>query len=260
MLFLKGGRHLWTPFSQSFSDKNEKFLCSSERKFPELFKTHPTFVYSPFLVPSMAFQTQRGVFFWDTLYILFKKVKDWNLENEVRMNLRSGSEEFDMKTVSLFRIQNPNLIRIDPPLSSLSGWMDVVMCIMSRVPVECVIYCEEDRPRLQASDWPQLITWPQYWLLIGQFSCHKVVSLADRVQRWTDDPDFSPLPHILKSGPALANQRAWSAILWPMRGPDGLVCRTFPCRFVTLGLTPAPDQGDPNTINPGIVRGSLNYL
>ena len=38
-------------------------MCSSERKFPELFKTHPTFVYSPLLVPSMACQTQRGVFF-----------------------------------------------------------------------------------------------------------------------------------------------------------------------------------------------------
>ena len=56
-------RHLWTHFSQSFSDKNEEFLCSSERKFPELFKTHPTFVYSPLLGPSMACQTQRGVFF-----------------------------------------------------------------------------------------------------------------------------------------------------------------------------------------------------
>ena len=57
------GGHLWTHFSQSFSDKNEEFLCSSERKFHELFKTHPTFVYSPLLVPSMACQTQRGVFF-----------------------------------------------------------------------------------------------------------------------------------------------------------------------------------------------------
>ena len=63
MPFLKGGRHLWTHFSQFFSDKNEEFLCPSERKFPELFKTHPTFVYSPHLVPSMACQTQRGVFF-----------------------------------------------------------------------------------------------------------------------------------------------------------------------------------------------------
>ena len=54
MPFLKRGRHLWTHFSQSFSDKNEGFLCSSERKFPELFKTHPTFVYSLLLVPSVA--------------------------------------------------------------------------------------------------------------------------------------------------------------------------------------------------------------
>ena len=37
-------------------DKNEEFLCLSERKFPELFKTHPTIVYSPLLVPSMACQ------------------------------------------------------------------------------------------------------------------------------------------------------------------------------------------------------------
>ena len=126
-----------------------------------------------------------------TKYILFKKVKDWNLENEVRMNLRSGSEEFDMKTISLFRIQNPNLIRIDPPLSSLSGWMDVVMCIMSRVPEECVIYCEEDSP-----DYRPLIGHNWSRDLNTGFLLVKVVSLADRVQRWTDDPDFSPLPHI----------------------------------------------------------------
>ena len=63
MPFCKGGRHLWTHFSQSFSDKIEEFLCSSERKFPELFKTHLTFVHSPLLGPSLACQTQTGVFF-----------------------------------------------------------------------------------------------------------------------------------------------------------------------------------------------------
>ena len=63
MPFLKGGRHLWTHFSQTFSDKNEEFLCSSERKFPELFKTHPPFVYCPLLVHSMACQTLITVFF-----------------------------------------------------------------------------------------------------------------------------------------------------------------------------------------------------
>ena len=38
-------------------------MCSSERKDPELFITHLTFVYSPLLGPSMACQTQTGVFF-----------------------------------------------------------------------------------------------------------------------------------------------------------------------------------------------------
>ena len=63
MPFLKGGRHLWPHFSQSFSDKNEEFLCSSERKFPEFCKTHPTFVSRPLLVASMARQTLSSVFF-----------------------------------------------------------------------------------------------------------------------------------------------------------------------------------------------------
>ena len=35
-------------------DKNEVFLCSSDWKFPEFFKTHPTFVISPVLMPFMA--------------------------------------------------------------------------------------------------------------------------------------------------------------------------------------------------------------
>ena len=63
MPFYHGGRHLWPHFSQSFSVKNGKFLCSSERKFPEVFKTHQAFVYCPLLMPSMAHQTQNCVFF-----------------------------------------------------------------------------------------------------------------------------------------------------------------------------------------------------
>ena len=74
MPFLRGGRHLWTHFSQSFFDKNEEFLCLSERKFPELFQTHPTFVYSPLLGPSMACQTQTGVFFETPCISICKKV------------------------------------------------------------------------------------------------------------------------------------------------------------------------------------------
>ena len=117
------------------------------------------------------------------------------------------------------------------------------MCIMCRVPVECVIYCDEDRPRLQASDWPELITWPQYWLLIGQFDAtkapHWLIVSRDELMTLISPP--ASYFQLAKSGPGLANQRA------PLPAPDqsearvwlaGLVCRTFPCRFVTLGLTP----------------------
>ena len=41
-------------FLGRFFDKNEEFLCSSDGKFPEFFKTHPTFVISPILMPFMA--------------------------------------------------------------------------------------------------------------------------------------------------------------------------------------------------------------
>ena len=61
--FSQGGWRLWPHFSQTFSDKNEEFLCSSERKFPEFCKTHPTFVSRPLLVASMAHQTLSSVFF-----------------------------------------------------------------------------------------------------------------------------------------------------------------------------------------------------
>ena len=92
MLFLKGGRHLWTHFSQSFSDKNEEFLCSSERKFPELFKTHPTFVYSPLLVPSTVVWTLIHLFFgtpcifWTSFYWPSVKRKGRVWENNIRMS------------------------------------------------------------------------------------------------------------------------------------------------------------------------------
>ena len=38
-------------------------MCSSERKFPEFCKTHPTFVSRPLLVASTARQTLSSVFF-----------------------------------------------------------------------------------------------------------------------------------------------------------------------------------------------------
>ena len=59
-----GGNHVWPRFYQLFYHQNGEFLCSLERKFPEFFKTHPTFVFSPLLMPSMACQTLIPLFFW----------------------------------------------------------------------------------------------------------------------------------------------------------------------------------------------------
>merc|ERR1712016_290654 len=42
----EGVRHLLPHFSQPFFHKIIMFLCLLERKFPELFKTHPTFFSS----------------------------------------------------------------------------------------------------------------------------------------------------------------------------------------------------------------------
>ena len=50
-------------FLSCFFCKNGNFLCSLERKFPDFFKTHPTFVFSPILMPSMACQTLIPLFF-----------------------------------------------------------------------------------------------------------------------------------------------------------------------------------------------------
>ena len=91
--FSQGGRHLWPHFSQSFSDKNEEFLCSSERKFPEFCKTHPTFVSRPLLVPSMAHQTLSSVFFGTPCTYFNPLIKKFltkqnmfiTLENEIEM-------------------------------------------------------------------------------------------------------------------------------------------------------------------------------
>ena len=62
-LFSRGVKHLWPHFSQSFSDKNEEFLCSSERKFPEFSKTPPTFIHRSLLMPSTAVWTLINLFF-----------------------------------------------------------------------------------------------------------------------------------------------------------------------------------------------------
>ena len=50
-------------FLDRFVHKNGDILCSLVRKSPEFFKTHPTFVFSPLQVPSIAHQTRITVFF-----------------------------------------------------------------------------------------------------------------------------------------------------------------------------------------------------
>ena len=133
------------------------------------------------------------------------------------------------------------------------------MCIMCRVPEECVIYCDEDSPRLQASDWPELITWPQYWLLIGQFSAsntsHWLIVSRDELMTL-----ISLLCLIFPVSQVRTRRDQSEGCVsshWPIRGPAELVCRTFPCRFVTLGLTPAAEEGDPNTINLRLGRENI---
>ena len=61
--YFEGGSHVWPYFSLTVFHKNGEFLCSLERKKPELSKTHPTFVFRPLLVPFMAYWTRITVFF-----------------------------------------------------------------------------------------------------------------------------------------------------------------------------------------------------
>ena len=61
--FYGEGSQLWAVISQTFLGKNTKFLCSLDWKFPEFFKTHPTFVCSFLLKASRSFWTLTSVFF-----------------------------------------------------------------------------------------------------------------------------------------------------------------------------------------------------
>ena len=61
--FYGEGSQLWAFISQTFLGKITKFLCSLEWKFPEFFKTHPTFICSSLFKASRSLWTQRGVFF-----------------------------------------------------------------------------------------------------------------------------------------------------------------------------------------------------
>ena len=57
-------------FLSHFFTSSQEFLYSLERKKPEVFKTHPTFVFRPLLVVVMNHLNEDHSFFWDTLYIL----------------------------------------------------------------------------------------------------------------------------------------------------------------------------------------------
>ena len=54
---------LWAFITQALLAKNTKFLCPLDWKFPEFFKTHPTFICSSFLRASRSIWTLTGVFF-----------------------------------------------------------------------------------------------------------------------------------------------------------------------------------------------------
>ena len=55
--------------------KNTKFLCSLDWKFPEFFKTHPTFICSSFLRASDAFKHKRAFFLGDPVYLFLVALK-----------------------------------------------------------------------------------------------------------------------------------------------------------------------------------------
>ena len=57
------GSQLWAFISQSFLDKNTKFLCSLDWKFAEFFKTHQTFIFRPLPRPVMGIKALIPVFF-----------------------------------------------------------------------------------------------------------------------------------------------------------------------------------------------------
>ena len=69
--------------SLTFLGKITKFLCSLEWKFPEFFKTHPTFICSSFLRPLGSFE-HKGAFFFGTPCISpYQLLKYWNRANPI---------------------------------------------------------------------------------------------------------------------------------------------------------------------------------
>ena len=77
--FFRLSCHLWTQFSQLLKGQFVKFLCLSHREFPEVFKTPPTFISSPFQSGVIAQKPRKSVFF-GTPCILVKTIKSTSSE------------------------------------------------------------------------------------------------------------------------------------------------------------------------------------
>ena len=77
------GSHVWHCFSQLFFHNNGELLCSLERKFPEFFKTHPTFLCSPLLMPSKACQTLLTYFLGHPVVCIKLCSEFWTLEHAI---------------------------------------------------------------------------------------------------------------------------------------------------------------------------------
>ena len=85
-LFFGEGSQLWAFISQSFLDKNTKFLCSLDWKFPEFFKTHPTFIFRPFPRPVMGIWTLIPVFLGTPCTFYQKQLRrKWYLNTNVNI-------------------------------------------------------------------------------------------------------------------------------------------------------------------------------
>ena len=60
--------HLWTQFSQLPKGQFGKLLCLSQREFPEVFETPPTFISSPFQSGLIAKKPRKSVFLGHPVY------------------------------------------------------------------------------------------------------------------------------------------------------------------------------------------------
>ena len=75
--FLKLSCHLWSQFSQLLKGQFGKFLCLSHRKFPEVFKTPPTFLPTPFQSGVIAKKQDHTFFLGHPVHILLERYREF---------------------------------------------------------------------------------------------------------------------------------------------------------------------------------------